>query len=748
MNRQYDSTRAVSLIDSVEGIIEGYIAIWGSPDQPDAYDTWFDKTRPPALDEDLLPIALRYEHGMDSVIGTERIGEVTDIWFDDIGIAFRAALDKTSQFFRRIVMELKNGTADGRLCTSSGSQEYLTKFRYDGSFEVWPLAELSLTAYPAEHRMPQVELIRSKRQSAIVGTDEKPQIDESQEHNEPFDNETDVSVSTEHETEGEIHMLQQLLDALAAAGLPEDATFEQIMSALLESGIITQEDLEAAVGMLAAPPEEGDESRNDRTDSELLVGALATVLEARQQVQNETDLAAAQEENRALRAQLALGNARRSAPPPQQPQRGDTTDGGNGDVNITDMKDLRFDHLNSRQMGYGYKLLRAKGVQPTDAYMRNFAGKIIETVERGPKRHDDVSRGHFQALRSSIGGATRANEVFNTASTSSGSEWVPDESWETEVWEAVRQNLIMDMAMNDMMVIEADSRPGSAVMVPLEGSDPTFYKAAENTTVGADLLPGVLVQPSALDAAQVSVTPLKGMAITYVSTEMLEDSIVPVLAQLDKQFNRKFQEQIEYLFLNGDTVTTASTNINLIDGTPASGVTAPSYLITDGALKYALVTGSSTSRDGGALTTQDFLDTRGLLPNNLVTDPGKIMYISDNSVQLKALALTDWKDISVSTMPTQESGTITKAWGSPYLASGQMALANTAGKISATAGNNTLGRLLCIVPEYWAMVWKRHIKFTTDEDHKRDVTEIVASFRIAFQERSAGAATCSYNITV
>ena len=401
--------------------------------------------------------------------------------------------------------------------------------------------------------------------------------------------------------------------------------------------------------------------------------------------------------------------------------------------------------MNSRQMAYGYMLMNSRGVQPSEAYLRSLAGKTIDLVDKGYGAFKDPA--NFQALRSSIHGATRADELVYTANTGYGLEWIP-ENWQAQIWEQVRQSLIMDTLMQRMMVVEAGGQPGSVVYIPLEGSDPTFYKGAEATDVADDLTPKPLVDPTRLGTGQVAVTPNKGMAIVYVSTEMIEDSIVPVLSQLDFQINEAFKEQIEYLALNGDTETAANTNINVIDGTPASGTTAPSYLITDGMAKYALVTGTSTSSDGGALTSQDFLDARGMMPNNLISDPAKLVYISDNSTMLKALALTDWKDISVSLAPTQEHGVLTQAWGSPYFGSGQFAKAYTAGGISATTANNTKGRLMCVAPQYWAMVWKRKVSFKTQELIKEDVTEVVSSFRVAFRYRSAGAATCVYNLTV
>lgn len=569
-------------------------------------------------------------------------------------------------------------------------------------------------------------------------------------------------------------MLETILAALNALG--PDATTEQIIQVLLDAGL-SEDDFTAIQSQLEVPKEgrqdengesmpvpEG-EGEGDTPATEEVVSAIEQVVTAVTVVLEEkgaTEAVAQLEEATSVNNKLAKENAklamqvakhrsqqRRQQEMPNVPNQPRHGGGGGG---ITDIRELRFDNLNARQMGFGYQLMTSlrNPITPSQGYMRSLAGKLIEEVDRGYAAFHDPE--NYKALRSSIRGATRADELIHTDNTGYGTEWVPGESWETQVWEAVHQNLIMDTLMREMMIIEASPNPGSTTYVPLEGADPTFYKAPEATDIGDDLQSKPLVDPTRPGSAQVSVTPGKGMAWTEISTEMIEDSIVPVLPTYEKQYQRKFNEQVEYLFLNGDVETSGSTNINLIDGTPASGTGAPSYLITDGALTYALVTGGeaglTTKKDGGVLTSGDFLDARGLMPNNIQTDPTKLIYISDNGVQLKTLRLTDWKDISVSLNPTQESGTINTVWGSSYLASGQMAKANSAGKISATSGNNVKGRLLCISPEYWAMVWKRHITFKTEENIKSDTTLIVSTFRLAFRYRSAGASTCVYNLTV
>ncbi len=560
-------------------------------------------------------------------------------------------------------------------------------------------------------------------------------------------------------------MLEAILAALNALG--PDATTEQIIGVLTDAGL-SGDDFKAIQSQLEvpdkdkgrqdengeAPPEGGGEGDTPATAEvvaavEQGVAAVSVVREE----QGATESAAQLEEvtrknnklvkeNTRLLVNAAATRSQQQAMPntPNQPRHG-----GNGNGRIELGEDVKYAGLNARQMLYGYQLLQSiqKPRPMSESYMRHMAGKIIEVAEKGYTGFKDVS--NYKAIRSSIGGTTRADELVHTGNTGAGLEWIP-ESWSASLWEVIRQDLIMEALQRDMMILEASGEPGSSKKVPLEAADPTWYSAAENTDVGADLQPKPLVDPSTIGTANVEVTPGKAMVRVIVSTEMIEDSIVSVLPQLDKQISRSAQDTIENLFLNGDTETAASTNINLIDGTPAGGTSAPVYLVTDGALKYALVTGSSTSQSGGVLTSDDFLDARGLLPNNLVPDPRRMIFISDNRTMLKSLRMTDIKDIAIFRNPTIESGELMAIWGTQYLASAQMATANSAGKIPAAGAS--LGRLLNIVPEYWAMVWKRQIRFKTEEDIDTDTTKVVGSLRVAFKARSAGAATVIYNLTV
>lgn len=137
--------------------IEAYAAIWGSPKVKDCYQTYFDRERPPKMDLEFLPIPLRYGHGMEPGISPDPVGRVVQVWLDDVGVKFRAILDKTSAAYSRIIGEIR----DGLLGTSSGVPSYLAEFADDGRFVRWPIAEISLTTTPCEERIPAVVAVRS-----------------------------------------------------------------------------------------------------------------------------------------------------------------------------------------------------------------------------------------------------------------------------------------------------------------------------------------------------------------------------------------------------------------------------------------------------------------------------------------------------------------------------------------------------------------------------------------------------------
>lgn len=397
---------------------------------------------------------------------------------------------------------------------------------------------------------------------------------------------------------------------------------------------------------------------------------------------------------------------------------------------------------------FGYMVMQASlpealrgKIQPvSDEYIRVMSGRAVTAIEKNDHIMTDPS------VRSLIP-STRANEVATSTASGGGDEWVPP-AWSSTIWERVRNNRIFEEIQKRGMRIEEVPQGEESITVLLEGADPTVYTLSQKTDLAASGRPDVNVGITRIGTANTTLTPGElGMAVAY-SDVFEEDSLIRVMAQYSYQMDQKAEETVEQLFINGDVATGASVNINLIDGTPATGLATPYYIASDGALKYALVTGSSTSRDGTVVLDEtDFRLTLKLMPSGIRTRKGQCLFIIDSDTHSAALDIPAVKTEDVKrTNATIVSGLLTNVFGVDVLESGFMLLANSAGKIPNAGG--TLGRILCVYAPYWAMGWKRRITIETDRDILSGDNIIVAKMRVGFKPRGAGAATTTYNLGV
>ena len=88
-----------------------------------------------------------------------------------------------------------------------------------------------------------------------------------------------------------------------------------------------------------------------------------------------------------------------------------------------------------------------------------------------------------------------------------------------------------------------------------------------------------------------------------------------------------------------------------------------------------------------------------------------------------------------------------RIWGADVLISGFLPKTASDGKVTYNSAG-TLGTLLAVYSPFWAMGWKRHIKFGVDESQVKQSRIIVCTFRLGFLPRGAGAATATINLGV
>lgn len=405
----------------------------------------------------------------------------------------------------------------------------------------------------------------------------------------------------------------------------------------------------------------------------------------------------------------------------------------------------KFDGLDAGDMALMISILDSHhrhngGRRPSEAAYKALAIKLDESQTKTGE--------HMRQVFKSWG--VKANEVMYSTLASFGDEWVFTTA-DTSLWESIRQGTFVLQ-----MIPQREIPQGSeSITIPLEGSDPTWYKVPQTTSINSTTgRPDATVPSSRVGTGNKVLSASKMGARALVSGELEEDSVIAEMPNLRRQFASSGAEMLEHAVIDGDTDATASTNINDIAGTPAA---TDLFLLIDGFRKLALITNTANKRAGGTLTSGDFLATARMLGAAGVNalDTNKVGLISDVNTHYTALELADVKSRDVFTQATIESGKLTGLYGykhhvSPwmhYMSAARMA--NTAGKIDQdTTANNTTGSILAVRWDQWVLGWKRRMTMETQRFPDADTTQLVALARVGLAYRDTEAAAISYGITL
>lgn len=698
MRSFYISPRAATI--TAEGVIRGYVAVWGDLEHKDAYDTWWDKERPADIGIDYVPFPIKYEHGIDGAIKRETVGSVDRIWIDDTGYAFEGHLDRSSPFFPLIVSEL----TERQLKTSSATGQHMADFHDDGAFKSWPLVELSLTKTPAEERMPAVQLVRSATGGVLLTPSSQPLNNQS------------------NNSQGEPSMdPSQLIEQLKTSGADANA----IINALVAAGF----SLDELMGALQQGQPPAEMSAPTPTPEAGRSADFSGLIAALQQRKQQADL----EAMRAKQAELEQAlTAMRNAPPAPQPRQ--SGGGSAADISVTEPR--KYWGRSLADLMFVHQVLRSRGQQMTDDFYRTLAGRTAQALE---KREEIVFN---PAVRSLLKG-TRSDEIVTSTNTGNGDEWI-GVAYSGTLWEKARNNRIFQALVSKGMWVEEVPDGDESVIIFTEGSDPTVYTITQSADLDATGRPTVVVPVTAPGTGQTPLTPgYLGMAIAYTSV-FEEDSMIKGATQFNKQMQEKAEETIEQLFFNGDTATSGNVNN---DGTTDS--TTSYYKASNGARKYALVTGSGTKLDIGTLDDSKLRLILKLFPSAIRTRKNQIAFVMDPDTHNTSLGMLATKTESErARLATINSGVLENIWGVDNLESGFIPSADSDGKVTNGGNVAETGTVMGIYAPYWAMGWKRKVTIETDKDILAQSNLIVATFRLGFVPRGAGAAVAGYNVTI
>ncbi len=149
------SPTAVKRLDGA-GRIGGYLVVWGDADRRDLHGEFF--TPQTDLGLDWFPRRpVLYQHGLDKTLGPSLIGQIEQMWTDEVGLWVEAQLDLRHRWARAVLDLIEQGA----LGWSSGSLPHLVEVAANGGIRRWPIVEGSLTPTPAEPRYTDVVAVKA-----------------------------------------------------------------------------------------------------------------------------------------------------------------------------------------------------------------------------------------------------------------------------------------------------------------------------------------------------------------------------------------------------------------------------------------------------------------------------------------------------------------------------------------------------------------------------------------------------------
>lgn len=670
---------------------------FGSPAQRDAHGEYFSPSTKFHEDKFGLPPAVYYhgysENGKPSG-SPQYIGKTIRRWVDAKGVWFQVILDKSNSYAGKVWEAAKAGMARA----SSGSISHLVRRARDGHITEWVVAELSVfDTYggkdPANNYAVAIPVMKMVYQQA------------------------GLVLPDGLETDGE--------EAEASA---KGADAQRAIASGGASVVVLSNTMEGKMEITEA------------VKAELLEIARAEV-----KAQQEAAVKAAQDAAKAQAEQEAAIKAAVDAAKAEfekEAAKGRRLPSDMGGTLRQFAYADKYDELSAADTALLVSIVNSgtKNGASEDA-LKALALKIGE--DKGV-----AGAAGRQALKAIGVDATKSNELNRSTLTSYGDEWV-GQTYSRALWEKIREGVWL---LNEIPTTEVP-QGSESVIIPLEGTDPTFYNVPQAASTGTSGWPDATVPTSQVGTDKQTLTVGKMGARVLWTGEMEEDSLIPWVANLRRQLEIAGAEQLEHLIIDGDVTLTATTNINDIAGTPAG---TELFTLFNGFRKLALITNSANSRDGGTLAVEDYLATVRLMGTNgkNASDKRKIIIITDPSTHAKSLELTEIKTRDVFSNPTIENGDLMNLWGYRIRQSWEMArlgngLTNAAGKVDQdTPGNNTKGQILAIRPDQWLFGYKRRMTIETTRIARADSWEIVALSRVGMIYRDTEAAAISYNITV
>jgi hypothetical protein len=429
-----------------------------------------------------------------------------------------------------------------------------------------------------------------------------------------------------------------------------------------------------------------------------------------------------------------------------------------GMPHVREFKDQKYDSLGAADMALMHGILtevKARNWDPrNEDYLKSMAYKAFSEESKG----NEPAHAGIKSL-----GIKTAGDIEGSTLASYGDEWAGI-LYSSALWEKIRAG---SQIVAKIPTIEVPQGVES-MRIPIEGTDPTWYKVAQASTLPTTEATGwpnaTITNSNVGTPTNLTLTPAKLGARVMWTGEMEEDSMVAWMPTLRAQLEKSGAEALEYVVIDGDTATTASTNINDVDTTPTA---TDAFLMANGFRCLAIRINTAQLRTAGGLTVDDYLETLKLMGTAGMNgaDPTKTDFIIDPWVHWASMQLAEVKTKDIYGAPTLENGLLSGLWGRKIYVSYQMCTAGVKGATVTTAAymnksevtgyidqtdeaDNAYGTILAVRWDQWKLGWKRRMTLETTRIARADVTEIVAMCRFGLVYRDTDASAVSVGVSL
>lgn len=765
--------------------VGGYLVRFTNSADTDLWDEYFTKDSDFATEVgwqiEGKPILV--EHGFDGTFKSMAVGVFDFSRIDDVGLYVEGKL-KDREAYEEMLRELRaNGKvaySDEEIITkamlahvtvkalleigmrwSSGAVPQAVVVDRAGHIKVWPIFEGSMTVTPAEPDGTEVEVIRSAmkqledllsiqasndlpapievatpEEAMSVSSDDDKDVEtitNSDDKSQPTKEVTDMTIEEIKDMQAELSTaINTLIDGVTAEGEEPALDDEEVAE--------VQAELETEVEGLDADAQEALTAEELAEKAFVLIQKRISAKEVAQKAMADAAKAKVADWQKAQPPVNKLGGFQHSTQ-----QR-----------NISVSEDLRFANFSAGDMALAVKLAKSQfpeltrdgmtlgDIIPDEAFHKHMAMKISQRLEDKPfTGNDAVSMRAIMPFKS-----MKADELMATDITAQGDEWTST-FFVMDSWRAAEEaNELLGLLRSRRMQFVTVPRGVDQVEFKTTDQGATMYTRNEPNSLDSTLRPEVTVNYSTPVTGKITKSLAEHVVAVVYSHRLDLQSLLNVAQEINWDVTQAMGEGTENALLNGDTETAASTNINLIDGTPAGGLQKPLYLAWNGLRLEALITESGQSRDGGALSTEDYLSTLALFPHRIQARKQQLLFIIDPSTMNATAPLVDIKTKDVAgELATLFTGTIPALFGVDIYTSSQLEKTDSAGKVTA-AIDGTKGQIIAAYGPYCAYGRQQDIVIETARDIDSGATKFVANIYHVFMTRQANSVMESYNLTV